>query len=486
MGSCRHVGREVMGVSLMFDLEAHKDQVALIEGDQRVRYAELQGLATRIADACIPRRVVFVFCHNTVASVAGYVGFMNAGIVPLLLDANIDRDLLAHLVDAYRPSYAWMPGKDAAYFDGATTLLEEGSYVLLDLGVDDPPTLNDELGLLMSTSGSTGSPKLVRQSYQNVRANTVSIVDYLGITASERAITSLPMNYVYGLSVINTHLWAGASIILTNRACYSKGFWTLFREHEATSFAGVPFMYEMLEKLRFTSKMDLPSLRTMTQAGGKLAPDLQDRFARYAADHGIDFVVMYGASEATARMGYLPAERALEKRGSMGIAIPGGRFQIVDEDGQEIREANHPGELVYYGSNVTLGYALCADDLSKGDERKGRLATGDVAQRDEDGYYYIVGRLKRFVKIVGRRTNLDEMERLLVRRFSTLDIACAGHDDLLAVFVTDASLSNDIVEYIYETTEINRRMITVRVVDQIPKNTSGKTLYGKLNALVEQ
>ena len=198
------------------------------------------------------------------------------------------------------------------------------------------------------------------------------------------------------------------------------------------------------------------------------------------------FVVMYGASEATARMGYLPAERALEKRGSMGIAIPGGRFQIVDEDGQEIREANHPGELVYYGSNVTLGYALCADDLSKGDERKGRLATGDVAQRDEDGYYYIVGRLKRFVKIVGRRTNLDEMERLLVRRFSTLDIACAGHDDLLAVFVTDASLSNDIVEYIYETTEINRRMITVRVVDQIPKNTSGKTLYGKLNALVEQ
>ena len=469
----------------LFDLTDHgEDAIALVDGERIVSYPELATLSDRIAAPCDARRVAFVFCTNTTESVAGYVGMVNHGVVPLLLDAGVDRDLLAHLVEAYRPTYAWMPTKDAGFFEGGQPLLEDGAYTLLETGCTNPPELDERLGLLMSTSGSTGSPKLVRQSYDNVRANTQSIVEYLGITPAERAITSLPMNYVYGLSVINTHLWAGATLVLTGQACYAKGFWQLFREQGCTSFAGVPFRYEMLEKLRFTTKMELPTLRTMTQAGGKLAPDLQDRFAHYAADHGIDFVVMYGASEATARMGYLPAEHAIDKRGSMGIAIPGGRFEIVDEDGHMIEESGVAGELVYYGPNVTLGYALCADDLGLGDVNQGRLATGDVAQRDEDGYHYIVGRMKRFVKIVGRRTNLDEMERLLVRRFDTLDVACAGHDDLLAVFVVDGTIAKEVVEYIYQTTEINRRMISVKVVDEIPKSAAGKTLYGQLNELL--
>ena len=470
----------------LFDLMRYAENCALVEGDQCVSYAELHDLSQRIAEPCESRSVAFLFCTNSVGSVAGYVGFVNQGVVPLLLESGIDGSLLASLLETYHPRYAWAPAKDAERVGEGRVLLQLMDYALIELADGKMTPLDDELGLLMSTSGSTGSPKLVRQSYANLAANTASIVEYLGITADERAITSLPMNYVYGLSVINSHLWAGATLILTGLACYSKGFWKLFREQEATSFAGVPFMYEMLEKLRFTTKMELPSLRTMTQAGGKLAPDLQDRFARYAADHGINFVVMYGASEATARMGYLPAEHALDKRGSMGIPIPGGRFEIVDVDGNPIDEPDVAGELVYYGPNVTLGYALGADDLAKGDERHGRLATGDVAKRDVDGFYYIVGRLKRFVKIVGRRTNLDEMERLLVRKFGTLDIACAGHDDLLAIFLTDESIAHDVVEYVYGATEINRRMIAVRVLDEIPKNASGKTLYGKLNAMLEE
>ena len=469
----------------LFDLQRYASNDALVEGERCVSYAELSDLSRSIAAQCEPRSIAFVFCTNSIGSVAGYVGLVNHGVVPLLLESGIDAELLASLLEAYQPRYVWAPAKDAVRVGEGKGLLGTDGYTLIERTDGKMVPLDNELGLLMSTSGSTGSPKLVRQSYANLAANTSSIVEYLGITQDERAITSLPMNDVYGLSGINSHLWAGSTIILTGLACYSKGFWKLFREQGATSFAGVPFMYEMLEKLRFTTKMELPSLRTMTQAGGKLAPDLQDRFAHYAADHDINFVVMYGASEATARMGYLPAVHALDKRGSMGIPIPGGRFEIVDVDGNVIDEPNVAGELVYYGPNVTLGYALSADDLAKGDERKGRLATGDVAERDEDGFYYIVGRLKRFVKIVGRRTNLDEMERLLVRRFGTLDIACAGHDDLLAVFLVDESIAHDVVEYVYEATEINRRMIVVRVVDEIPKNASGKTLYGKLNAMLE-
>lgn len=465
----------------MFDLERYADGTALVEGERSVSYGELARLSDRIASACKPRSVVFVFCSNSVESVAGYVGFMNHGVVPLLLESGIDSKLLDSLLGTYHPLYVWAKERDADRIGDATELLREGSYLLLERSGGHLCDLDDRLGLLMSTSGSTGSPKLVRQSYDNLEANTRSIVEYLGINATERAITSLPMNYVYGLSVINTHLWAGATLLLTNLACYTKPFWKLVEREGVTSFAGVPFMYEMLEKLKFTTKMDIPSLRTMTQAGGKLAPDLQNRFAHYAADKGIRFVVMYGASEATARMGYLPAEAALEKPGSMGVSIPGGRFEIVNESGVVIGEPYTPGELVYYGPNVTLGYALCSADLAKGDENGGRLETGDLAERDEDGFYYIVGRLKRFVKMVGRRTNLDELERILVRQFSTLDIACCGYDDLLAVFVVDASLVEDIVEYIHQTTEINRRMIAVRVVKEIPKNASGKTQYGKLN-----
>ena len=468
----------------LFEFSRFGNEVALIEGDRHVTYTELHGLSSQIAQLCVGRSIVFVLCSNCVSSIAGYVGFVNRGVVPLLLDNAIDSDLLSHLVDAYCPGYLWLPQERSSAFEGAKIIYELDGYVMLRMEDSDTPRIYDGLGLLMSTSGSTGSPKLVRQSYTNLRANTESIVEYLGITGSDRAITSLPMNYVYGLSVINTHLWAGATLVLTDLACYGKAFWELVRSEGVTSFAGVPFMYEMLEKLRFTKKMELPSLRTMTQAGGKLAPDLQDRFAHYAANHGISFVVMYGASEATARMGYLPAEHAIDKRGSMGVAIPGGRFELVDEDGVVIDGSDVAGELVYYGNNVALGYALCANDLAKGDEWHGRLVTGDVAKRDSDGYYYVVGRLKRFVKIVGRRTNLDEMERLLIRRFGTLDIACGGRDDLLAVFIVDGSLADEVIEYVYETTEINRRMIAVRVVDEIPKNPSGKTLYGELNALL--
>ena len=227
----------------LFDLTDHgEDAIALVDGERIVSYPELATLSDRIAAPCDARRVAFVFCTNTTESVAGYVGMVNHGVVPLLLDAGVDRDLLAHLVEAYRPTYAWMPTKDAGFFEGGQPLLEDGAYTLLETGCTNPPKLDERLGLLMSTSGSTGSPKLVRQSYENVRANTQSIVEYLGITSAERAITSLPMNYVYGLSVINTHLWAGATLVLTSQACYAKGFWKLFREQECTSFAGVPFM----------------------------------------------------------------------------------------------------------------------------------------------------------------------------------------------------------------------------------------------------
>ncbi|MBQ8912894.1 MAG: AMP-binding protein, partial [Lachnospiraceae bacterium] len=250
-------------------------------------------------------------------------------------------------------------------------------------------------------------------------------------------------------------------------------------EEEATSIAGVPYNYEILEKLRFF-RMTLPSLKTMTQAGGKLSPELHKKFAEYARDNDKHFVVMYGQCEATARMAYLPYEKSLEKYGSMGVAIPGGKFTLIDAEGKEINDADTVGELVYEGPNVTLGYAERGEDLIKGDERGGVLVTGDMAKRDEEGYYYIVGRKKRFLKVYGNRVNLDETERLLKTKFDYMDCACGGVDDHMYIFVTSKEVENDVKDYISSITHLNPAAFSVVWIDEIPKNDSGKTKYSEL------
>jgi acyl-coenzyme A synthetase/AMP-(fatty) acid ligase len=319
----------------------------------------------------------------------------------------------------------------------------------------------------------------VRQSYENIEANTASIVEYLELDETERPITTLPMNYTYGLSIINSHISVGSTILMTDKSIMQKEFWNFFKEQKATSFGGVPYTYEMLRKLRFM-RMDLPSLRTMTQAGGKLTPELHEEFAQYAKSNGKKFVVMYGQCEATARMGYLPAKMAVEKKGSMGVTIPGGEFALIDVNGEKITQPFVTGELVYDGKNVTLGYAECGEDLIKGDERHGHLQTGDMAQFDEDGYYYIVGRKKRFLKIYGNRVNLDEVERLIKGKFDGLDCACAGVDDHMYIFLTESARADELKSFVLEKTKLNPAAFKTEVIDEIPKNDAGKTLYREL------
>lgn len=466
----------------MWNLKDKGDRIALIEGERNLSYAELDGLCQRIVAPMGERSLVFCLCSNTVGSVAGYLAFTESGHVPLLLDAKISRELLAELIDAYRPAWFWAPVDMADKLPEHRVVLETEGYGLMAAQTEAPFAMNPALCLLISTSGSTGSPKLVRQSYENIRSNTLSIIEYLGITPSERAITSLPMNYVYGLSVVNTHIYAGATLILTGLNPYAKKFWDLVDGAGATSFAGVPFTYETIDKLRIL-KRELPSLRTLTQAGGKLSPELHRKLAAWAAECGKRFVVMYGASEATARMGYLPPERSLEKQGSMGIPIPGGRFELIGAEGEVIDAPEQVGELVYYGPNVTLGYALRGEDLIKPDENHGRLVTGDMARRDADGYYTIVGRKKRFLKILGKRVNLDDVERLLKRRFDTGEIACGGKDDMLWIYVVDPALADEAVEYVFAEMDINRKLQKAGVIPAIPRNASQKVLYSELPPL---
>lgn len=469
----------------LWNFEQFWDKVALIDDAGRsMTYQELMSYGNRLADAVGERCLVFSLCTNSIGSVLGYTAFLEHGIVPVLLNAHLERQLLHDLLDTYQPEYVWLPEEMQEEFlalehlDMKEVYSDCGYTLLKNMGAEQTQ-MYPELGLLLTTSGSTGSPKFVRQSYRNIKANAESIVEYLELDDTERPVTTLPMNYTYGLSIINSHLMVGATILLTDHGLMQKEFWRFLKEQAATSFGGVPYTYEMLDKLRFF-RMDLPALRTMTQAGGKLSPELHKKFAEYALEKDKHFVVMYGQTEATARMGYLPYEQSLKKYGSMGIAIPGGQLWLRDVNGNRITEPDVVGELVYEGPNVTLGYAQCREDLIKGDERHGILETGDMAKCDADGYFYIVGRKKRFLKVFGNRLNLDELDRMIKKQFTDLDCASSGVDDHVEIYVTAAGKENEIRSFVSEKTGLHLSAFSVYPISEIPKNDAGKVLYKEL------
>jgi len=464
----------------MWDLLKHKNSIAITdELGPQITYGELAEYGEEIYQAAKGRCLVVALCRNTIGSVIGYVSFINNGIVPIMLNLHLEKELRQKLFDTYRPKYIWAPTEMIEEFKDMEIVITKFDYSLFRTKFDNQYPLFEELALLLTTSGSTGSPKFVRQSYSNIKANTDSIVKYLNLGKSEKPITTLPMNYTYGLSIINSHIMVGATILLTDKSLMQKEFWNFFKSNSATSFGGVPYTYEMLKRLRFM-RMDLPSLKTMTQAGGKITEELHDEFARYAECNHKKFVVMYGQCEATARMGYLPPEKAVEKKGSMGVAIPGGKFTLVDENGNPLSDSGVTGELVYEGENVTLGYAECGEDLIKGDERNGILYTGDMAQVDEDGFYYIVGRKKRFLKIFGNRVNLDEMDRMIKTQFEDLECACAGTDDHMFIFVNDDTKAERVKSFVVHKTGLNPSAFKTISLESIPKNDAGKTLYVEL------
>lgn len=288
--------------------------------------------------------------------------------------------------------------------------------------VDEPADdLHPDLAVLLSTSGSTGVSKFVRLSRSNLAANAESIADYLDIRSDDTALLPLPLHYCYGLSVVHSHLLRGASIVMTDRSVVDPCFWDLVAEHEVTTFPAVPFTFDLLDRVDFAAK-DVPSLRYITQAGGKLAPETVRRYAELGQAKGFDLYVMYGATEATARMAYLPPELAIEHPEAIGQPIPGGSFDLAED-----------GELLYAGPNVMMGYATTRADLAKGPEHD-VLHTGDLARRNDAGLFEIVGRKSRFLKMFGLRISLDGVEAFAAELVGDASMCAAtGTDDLLVV-----------------------------------------------------
>lgn len=468
----------------MFDLQKYKERIAVIsDKGEQLTYGELDAQAAKFADAVKDKGLLICLCENRVGSLVGFVGCLEHHIPIVLLDGGKDPGSIKNLVGIYQPEYLWLLENRLGDYEGER-VYEYANYVLLRMHYAneiEKPEINPELALCLTTSGSTGSPKFVRLSANNIKANAESIAEYLEIDENERPVTVLPSYYSYGVSVINSHLIKGATILMTEGTIAQREFWNFMKEQKATSIAGVPYTYEMLKMLRFM-RMDLPYLKTMTQAGGKLNKDIAKQYIEFAQEKGKRFFVMYGQTEATARMSYLPLEHALDKYASIGIAIPGGKFSLIDTNGNVIEEPDVDGELIYEGPNVSLGYAESRADLATGDENHGVLHTGDVARRDADGYYYITGRMKRFVKVWGNRCNLDATEQIV--KSITTSCACVGVDDKITIFVTEPGLEDAIIKLLVEKTGFNNRAFAVKVIDVIPVKSSGKLDYQMMQNMI--
>lgn len=422
--------------------------------------------------------LVLLFCQNQYESVFFYINSIERGLVPILIQSESDTSLVNALIMEYKPDYIFIPSTKGVKFENCLVENNLRNYTLLKSNQQSTETLHPELALLLSTSGTTGSPKLVRLSYNNLVSNASSISEYLGLDSSDIAISSLPMNYSFGLSIINSHLFVGGSVVMTTESITQRGFWDLFKNFKVTSLSGVPYTFDILKKFRLLNA-ELPSLKILTQAGGKLSNELIAHFAQFSTNKGIQFFVMYGQTEGTARLSYLDPQFIIEKLGSIGRPIPNGEFHIIDENGNKIDQPGASGELVYTGPNVMLGYAKCKADLIRGNENMGRLHTGDIAYFDDEGFYFIVGRIKRFIKLFGNRVNLDELEKLLLDR--GVQSACTGKDNALVIFIIKPENYGYVKEFLTQKLGIHFSVIDIRIVEVIPKNASGKTLYSKLS-----
>ncbi|NGY64461.1 AMP-binding protein [Lentzea sp. NEAU-D13] len=426
-------------------LAEHGDRLALVTPDGSLTYHELDQRVTAAAQRLgTTRRLVLLAAENDVDSIVAYLAALR-GKHPVVLASTAQ---LPALTAAYDPDVV---------ISGEWSERREGTA----------HALHPELALLLSTSGTTGSPKLVRLSADNLAANAASIGSYLDIRSTDRAITSLPLHYCYGLSVVNSNLARGAGLVLTGRSVIEQEFWELVREHGVTSLHGVPHTFGLLDGIGFES-MELPSLRYVTQAGGRLAPADVIRYASLGATRGWRFFVMYGQTEATARMAYLPPELAASHPSAIGVAIPGGKLRVDD------------GELVYSGPNVMLGYASSPDDLALG-RTTFELRTGDLGA-ESHGLFSVTGRKNRFVKPFGLRVDLDQVERSLAA--DGLRVACTGDDSGLVVAVLgDADRA---VRLIRALTGLPATAVRAYAVTALPLLSNGKIDYKAVAAPSER
>jgi len=472
------------------------DKEFLLGPKEQITYKELYKKSLLVAaylnEKTNSNEKILLFSNNNIFFLVAYLGILKSGRTCVPLNPDIEASNLEYITKECKSSFIFVDTKlmnrhsfknYTVISDLETTSLFENTCETLDKNFN-----NESCAEIIFTSGSTGMPKGAMISHKNLIANTQSIIDYLNLSSSDIMEVVLPFYYCYGLSLLHTHLRVGGSIVLNNTFIFLGSVLNDLEKFKCTGFAGVPSHFQiLLRKSDSFKKKTFPHLKYVTQAGGKLHTVFIKEFMK--AQPGINFYVMYGQTEATARLSYLPIEYLKPKLGSIGKAIPGVELKVVNQSGDLVKPGD-VGEIIARGDNIMLGYLNDTESTNQ-TIRNSWLHTGDLGTIDKDGFIYLTARQKEIIKVGGKRISPKEIEETIVSIPEVIDCTIfAVDDDLLgeaikASIVVDKShldlvTPDTIKDYCSRKLASFKIPQVIEIKDQIHISTTGKKIKSNL------
>lgn len=466
-------------MELFKSFKKNKNKTALIdENGKEYKFKDILDLEKNFKKKIEKKQLVLILANNSIGSILFYIlSILNQNKI-ILIDENINNTEIEKIITLYEPSYIVSKIKKP-YFK----IIKKPVFRILDSVILKTKfkthNLKKELLILLPTSGSTGSSKFVQLSKKNIISNTKSILKYLKINSNDRAITNMPFYYSYMLSILNTHLFSGASIFVSNKTIIEKKFWNEFRKKKITSFNGVPYTWEVLNRIGI-EKIFTKQINYITQAGGKLENDLANKLYQLCKLKKKDMYIMYGQTEASPRISYIKNENIIKYQGSIGKPISGVNMWIENKNSKKILKPNVKGEIFISGENIMMGYSSSVKDIkiTNISKKKLKLNTGDIGYFNKDGFFYITGRSNRIVKIYGNRIDLNEIERKM--KDFLINVNCVNKDNILVVFFHKKLSQKKVESKLYEVIKLNLNKVKFVKIEKIPMTKSKKIDYKKL------
>ena len=463
-------------MNIFSKIQKFKNKIALIDDKQSFTYNDVLKKINNLKAYINSKKLNFLICENSVDCFTIYIGLIRTNSKVFLISNKITSDDLNILIKKFKPDNIFKPisfllknkYKNKKLFKNYEVLIsKKRSYEKID----------NRVSVLISTSGSSGNAKFVALSKKNILSNTRSIVKYLSLKSTDQTITTLDLNYSYGFSILNTHIFTGASIVVTKRSLLEKEFWNIFKTKKITNISGVPSTYHILKRFKLFKNFN-NKIRFMTAAGGKLDLETLKYFAKKMYKKDKNFYYMYGQTEASPRMSYIKTKDIFKNPQSIGKPISEGNFYLKDKNKRIIKKPYVRGILNYKGPNIMLGYVINLKDLESF-SKINSLETGDIAYFNKNKFYFLEGRESRYIKVDYVRYNLDDLEKIISKKFK--DVKCVGTDNLLKIFINKKLKNNENLEYFSRLTKIRVNYIKLFYIKKIPLLENGKYDYKYLN-----
>ena len=457
----------------------YKNNIAIIDKEHSdLSYKQVLKESNKIKKKIKIKSLILIISENTLGSLLAYIFCIINNHVAIIIDSKTNKKNILKVFKNYEPNYIFLSKEIKTIFN--KKCFEKYSFfdqILLKNKINKKKKLNKNLSVLLSTSGSMGSIKFVKLSRNNLKINTDSIINYLKINNKDSAITNLPISYSYMISVINTHLEVGGSIIISKYSLIEKKFWKIFKNSKVTSFNGVPYTYEMLIRIGIKN-IKINSLKYLTQAGGKLEKNKLKEIINFCKKNNIKFFSMYGQTEASPRISYLKPEFSEKKIGSIGKGLSGNKIYIINDTGKKILKPYVEGEIICEGKNVFMGYSKNYNDLNRPNEKNYKLKTGDLGFFDKDGFFFITSRISRITKIFGNRIDLGDLESLMKQK--GYKVVCLSDNKKIFIFIEKKYNKINLINTSSQITNLNISSFKLIKLKYFPRTSNNKVSYSEL------